>query len=176
MNGLHDISRLVDRFFDGDTTPAEEREIYAFFASHRDLGDLEQYRSMFGWYASLPQDGRGRRSSRRRNVWWVAAGIAATMALAVGIGFSLLSPRMGVDRELYSQYQGSYVVCNGKRITDLSVIYPSIVRAEATADSINDVIAGYDCDIEMRIVDEALSAISDTAVAAQVRYEILGDI
>ena len=43
------ISLLIDRFFAGETSPAEEREIYAYFASVDDAGELERYRPMFGW-------------------------------------------------------------------------------------------------------------------------------
>ena len=45
-----EIKKLIERFLDGDTTPAEERRIYAFFARHRYAGDLERYRPMFEWY------------------------------------------------------------------------------------------------------------------------------
>ena len=35
-----EIKKLIERFLDGDTTPAEERRIYAFFARHRYAGGL----------------------------------------------------------------------------------------------------------------------------------------
>ena len=173
MKNKEQISKLVERFLDGATTPAEEREIYAYFARHRDLGELETYRAMFRWYASLPQTA-ARRPRVRRRVWWSAAGVAAATAVAVWAGLSFGTPRTAVDSELYARYRGSYVVQDGKRITDLSVIYPCIMRAEATADSLNAVMAEADSDYEEAIIDEAIRGISDQELAARVRAELLG--
>ncbi|MCM1068233.1 MAG: hypothetical protein NC418_11740 [Muribaculaceae bacterium] len=173
MNEREHISTLVERFLDGSSTQAEEQAIYAYFATHSDVGELECYRAMFGWYASLPQPAAPRRRVRRR-VWWSAAGVAAATAVAVWAGLSFGTPRTAVDSELYARYRGSYVVQDGKRITDLSVIYPCIMRAEATADSLNAVMAEADSDFEEAIIDEAIRGISDHELAARVRAELLG--
>ena len=47
------IAELLTRFFDGETTCAEERALEKYFTSDTPLPpELEPYREMFGWYAS----------------------------------------------------------------------------------------------------------------------------
>lgn len=47
------ITRWVERFLDGDTTCAEENELYRYFSRRNLPAEVEQYREMFAWYSSL---------------------------------------------------------------------------------------------------------------------------
>lgn len=50
------IRTLCNRFFDGDTTLAEEQELYAFFSKTAALpADLQELRPLFTDMAALPQ-------------------------------------------------------------------------------------------------------------------------
>lgn len=164
-----EIKKLIERFLDGDTTPAEERRIYAFFARHRYAGDLERYRPMFEWYGSLA----AKNTRRRRPVWFAAAGIAAAVVLAVALSFSFFRPSPGVDDGIYASYEGSYVIENGVRITDVGLLYEQLVQAESLADS----ICSYDPEElimqeEEAAVDDALNAILEGVDEEELRNEI----
>ena len=55
MNEINDtnISLWVEKFLDGETSCAEERELYRYFAQKRLPAEAEPYREMFKWYSSL---------------------------------------------------------------------------------------------------------------------------
>ncbi|MDE6437343.1 MAG: hypothetical protein K2K69_07540, partial [Muribaculaceae bacterium] len=70
----------------------------------------------------------------------------------------------------------SYIVRNGVRTTDLAVIYATVAAAEHMADSLNrsaDRVLMADLDYDRQAIDEALSAISDPVLAAQLRHDLL---
>ena len=135
---------LLERFLDGDTTIAEEKNLYAYF-SRADLPEEAlKYREMFRWYASLPalkslsaeapttaEPSTKRQSVRQR---WIA--VAASAAILVGVLASLLhighhSPV--VSEPLLSSTSG-YIIRNGVRITDPSVVLPAIENMERMLD------------------------------------------
>lgn len=141
------IRELLDRFFDGDTTCAQERELEQFFASAPELpADLEQYREMFGWYAAgMPEEEeRGavtaaEKPSTRLLNWrpWLAWGAAAVVAaVIITVGWNRRSN--ADDSELI--YADSYVIRNGIVITGADEVNPEIEAAR----------------IEMALLDKAL--------------------
>lgn len=171
-----EISALVALFLDGATTPAQEKVIYSYFASHADAGELERYRPMFEWYASLPCAEPERKPSRSRRMSARLAAAAAVVAAVVATAFVWFTPaERGHDESLYAVYQGSYMVRDGKRITDISAIYSQIVSAEATADSLWMLTDPEYGEIDEAIIDNALRGISDPETAQRLRNEMLGN-
>ena len=69
---------LVQRFFDGETSLAEEQELYRLFREGNVPDDLLKYRELFAGFdqVRLPQQ-----KPVRRN-WWRMAGIAASIAIS----------------------------------------------------------------------------------------------
>ncbi len=136
------IRALVDSFLDGGTTIGEERMLYDYFSSDRVDPSLAEYRDMFVWYASLatmdspevadaepaPVAGPFRILPLRR--WqWVA--VAASLALLFTAGY-FMRPTIGTGVEdMSADYANSYMISNGERTTDLSVIIPEAERLEA---------------------------------------------
>lgn len=166
---------LIEAFLNGDTTPEQERVLYRYFTSGNVSPEFEQYRPMFGWYASLPQSGNVAltATSRLRRLRRVAAAI--TVLCVVGVFAAIGYRNSGAtDDELYAQYRGSYVYSGGKKITNIESIYPSIAAAEAYVDSIDRLAEPAIPDFDEIIVDEALVDIADPDVAAEVRNNILG--
>lgn len=48
MNEYNDIREILNRWYDGNTTPAEQQRLVDFFATDRELpADLEMEREMF---------------------------------------------------------------------------------------------------------------------------------
>ena len=84
----HKIEALLDKYFEGETTLAQERELQQYFTSPDVAQHLEQYRSMFGFFAkekeqrfdgTLPVEPR-----KRKVVAWLS--VAASVAVLLGIG------------------------------------------------------------------------------------------
>lgn len=137
---------LIQRFLDGDTSIAEEKSLYAYF-SRADLPEeAMKYREMFQWYASLPALGKASaetplpaeasakgQSMRPR---WIAVAASAAI-LVVGLLATLLhhSPQShGVSESLLSHTSG-YIIRDGVRITDPSVVLPAIEIMEREFDT-----------------------------------------
>ena len=114
------VSGYISRFLAGETSLAEERALYGYFRREKIPAELECYREMFVWYDSLrpaPRTAEPIRFPRLRRWQWT--GVAATIALLLGLGFVF---RM--------QTEASYIIRDGKKITDLRVVVPEIRRNE----------------------------------------------
>ena len=74
------IRTLTERFFEGETSLAEEQELYRLFREVDVPEDLQPYKEMFAGFEdiSLPQQ----KPSRRR--WGKVIGIAASVAVLRG--------------------------------------------------------------------------------------------
>lgn len=112
MNEYNDIREILNRWYDGNTTPAEQQRLAYFFATDRELpADLEMEREMFRAmteagedYAEMPvevsehitaaleAEMSGERSLRRKGSGWrsramTACAAAACMAVVLTIPF-----------------------------------------------------------------------------------------
>lgn len=147
-----EIRRLIARFLAGATTNAEERTLCDYFAGHDVAPGLAHYRPMFGWYAGgcreeqLPGSGlqsrqqapavqtpagcsrsvRRRRAAVRPLAW--ALGLAASLLLLIGagLGYGHYQARL----QEYAAYEGSYIIRDGKKLTDIREILPELKVAE----------------------------------------------
>lgn len=100
MNNLLRIRTLTDRFFDGDTTPEEEQELYDFYLQDNIPEDLRPNQELFRDLAALTtlapsaRVGAGpvparesvpvRSLAPQRKRWWIAAAAVAGMLIAGG--------------------------------------------------------------------------------------------
>ncbi len=162
MTTLDDIRLLAERFFDGDTTVEEERTLYAFYSSHAALpADMEQYRPLitdlggmdfgetdlggmdFGETDLGSMDFRDMdfgdekpahpAQGIRHKLLVTLSGIAASLLVCITV-YSLLQNHH--ERQQFAAtYEGSYVIQDGKRIDDLSLIKTDIEHAISQAES-----------------------------------------
>ncbi|MBN8641683.1 MAG: hypothetical protein J0L86_07740 [Flavobacteriales bacterium] len=81
------IEQLIDKYFEGQTSIAEERELKAYFSSSDVAQHLEQYRDVFGYFTqakehqftkSVPLQPR-----KQFNVLWLS--IAASIVIVFGV-------------------------------------------------------------------------------------------
>ncbi len=124
------VSGYISRFLAGETSLAEERALYGYFRREKIPAELECYREMFAWYDSLspaPRTAEPIRFPRLRRWQWT--GVAATIALLLGLGFVFRMQTEALPEE-YMAYEGSYIIRDGKKITDLRVVVPEIRRNE----------------------------------------------
>lgn len=84
----HKIETLLDKYFDGETTLAQERELHDYFSSQDVAQHLEQYRSMFGYFVKEREqrfDGTlPLQPGKRKVVAWLS--VAASVVVLLGVG------------------------------------------------------------------------------------------
>lgn len=130
---IRDIEKLVIRFFDGETTLAEERRLYRLFSRKGLPRELEKYRPVFAAFGSM-QAGEGHRARLVPVFWRAACGVAAALLL---LGVSAYIDYRE-DKALARLYEGSYVIENGVRTDDLSRIQDDIRQALADAERVEE--------------------------------------
>lgn len=151
------IRRLIDRFMLGETTLLEERQLYAYFKRTDIPAELEAFRPMFNWYDSLMAN-TDESSDETKTVSskftirskfikllgeinsWQWAGIAAMVALILTVGVISYKSSTTIPEE-YLAYKGSYIIRDGKKITDLRIVVPEIIQKRQFVDENLNVIA-----------------------------------
>lgn len=133
------IEEYIRRFMDGETTNEEEKAIYRYFRTQQVPAHLKSYQAMFVWYEEgMPQERLDIESPsaapfvHKKASWWKripleirSMGIAAMLALVVGLG--VLAPFEDNQGDEWACYEGSYVVINGKRNSNIDEIMPQIL-------------------------------------------------
>lgn len=131
------VQDYLNRFFDGTTSNAEEQALYAYFRRNRLPADIAPYQQLFAYFengldTTQPTKQLHRPIHQRR--WVVTAmGIAALFILTYSIIWGI---KLHQHHRLYAQYEGSFRIENGKKITDIKQLLPYIKQAEQTADSL----------------------------------------
>lgn len=81
------IEILLEKYFEGETSIAEENELKDYFSSPNVAQHLEQYQSLFGYF-SVAKDQKFAHEvplhSKKRKVAWLS--IAASVVVLLGIG------------------------------------------------------------------------------------------
>ena len=152
MDKLHYIESLVDKFLEGRTTNAEERELYEWFATTDVPDEWSDLKAMFAWYANgMPEKQAVSTQPKPRltldRKWWIAT--AAAVAACAAIVIVLLPDTKSEPvMHTYNIYEGSYIVEAGVRYDDIEVIEEDIedlfARAEAIELEANELIAWAD--------------------------------
>ncbi len=142
--------RLTALFMDGGTTLAQERLLYRYYSSADVAPDLMEYRDMLLMLGeAAPEEIVPAKKVRRIPAW---LGVAASLAVILTLAIAFVVPTHDSAESTYfaEVYGGSYVVRNGKRITDPAEIERQVKMAEQFA-------------IEQdRLIDTYLSAYDDT--------------
>lgn len=85
---LHKIEQLLEKYFDGQTSIAEEKELRTYFSSDHVAPPLEQYKPMFGYFTVAKEQQFEQdvplRSKKRKVVAWLS--VAASVVVLVGVG------------------------------------------------------------------------------------------
>lgn len=86
---LDNIEKLIEKYFEGATTLAEEKELKAYFSSDNVAPSLEQYKSLFGYTAQAKQEKFSGvlplKVQKRNTVLWLS--VAASVVVLLGVGF-----------------------------------------------------------------------------------------
>lgn len=159
---IKDIERLIEKFFDGDTTLKEEERLYRFFA-RRDVPEhLAGYRDMFAGFDSMMVK-QPRRVMLRPVIMRVAAAAAVVLIVVSAV---LAYADYREDRYLARLYGGSYVIENGQRIDDLSEIKGDIEDALDNAERIEQHISSSS--VAESAEQDVLNSIDDPAERSRI--------
>lgn len=126
------IEDLLERFFNGETSNEEEQQLYAYFSQHDIPEHLMRYKPVFGYFeneleeelkAVEPTQSTEYTEKKKAKRRWmnVAVGIAASLLVML-----MLYPLFLDKKDMFNPYEGSYIVRNGVRISDISVIKPEL--------------------------------------------------
>lgn len=124
------IYELIDKFLNGDTNANEERILYDYFQGKNVAKELRKYQSMFQWYANgMPEEELIKRSKSHsivKRIRFATIGIAASLLVLIGVGVW----KHQKMQEEYAIYEGSYIVRDGKKLTNIKEILPELKAVE----------------------------------------------
>jgi len=88
---LYKIEELLEKYFQGETSIAEEKELTNYFSSSNVAQHLEQYQPLFGYFSLAKEQINPRElpklSTKKevtsKSVWW---SLAASVVILLGIG------------------------------------------------------------------------------------------
>jgi len=107
---------LLDKYFEGETSCSEEKQLRLFFTTTVQLpDDLFDYRPLFVY---LDEESRTAvphtvvRSNRHRILYYALSGVAASLLLLLGIS----------TFNRYSRGESNSAFINGEQITDIKVV------------------------------------------------------
>lgn len=115
---------FVERFLDGLTTNDEEKALFRWFAKDNIPSEAEKYRDMFRWYSDISHHTRQENTSRINPFVRKSLSIAAAIAFAFTVVSSIWQ-NISIQRE-YLCYEGSYVIRDGRKITDPRLVMKEI--------------------------------------------------
>ena len=104
---LDKIETLLEKYFQGETSIAEENELKNYFSSSDVAQHLEQYQPIFGYFSQaklhrftpeIPLQ------SKKRNVAWIS--IAASVVVLLGIGtFTYFNDNKNITNQDLGTYE-----------------------------------------------------------------------
>jgi hypothetical protein len=119
------INILLERFFEGQTSIKEEQELYRFFMRDEIPAALARYKPLIKYFESgLADEVQPETRTPKKKQWIVWSGIAASILLMLCLSFYFFTAKQSPD-----PLEGSYIIRNGVRITDLNLIRPELETA-----------------------------------------------
>lgn len=86
---LDRIEKLIEKYFEGETSIAEEKELKNYFSSQNVAQHLEQYKPVFGYFSQAKQEQftaaiplKSKRKQKR--LAWLS--VAASVVVMLGVG------------------------------------------------------------------------------------------
>ncbi|GAA0728214.1 hypothetical protein GCM10009430_37150 [Aquimarina litoralis] len=86
---LSNIEKLLEKYFEGETTLSEEKELKVYFTGESVPSHLERYKDLFQFFSNESQVTASSEVSLKTNTskvpWYTWIGVAASIALIVGL-------------------------------------------------------------------------------------------
>jgi hypothetical protein len=106
---LDKIEYILEKYFQGETSIAEENQLKEYFSSPNVAQHLEQYKPMFGYFSQVKEQKSTQEiplQTKKRNVAWLS--IAASVVVLLGIGTYLFVGKKTVDPVVAQSELGTY--------------------------------------------------------------------
>jgi hypothetical protein len=87
---LNRIEDILEKYFQGETTIAEENQLKEYFSSSNVAQHLEQYKQMFGYFSQVKQQKSTHEiplQTKKRNVAWLSIAASVVVLLSIGTYF-----------------------------------------------------------------------------------------
>ncbi|MCV2484221.1 hypothetical protein OD917_04745 [Flavobacterium sp. SH_e] len=87
---LNKIEDILEKYFQGETSIAEESQLKEYFSSSNVAQHLEQYKPMFGYFSQAKEQKSTYEiplQSKKRNVAWLSIAASAVVLLGIGTYF-----------------------------------------------------------------------------------------
>ncbi len=87
---LNKIEDILEKYFQGETSIAEENQLKTYFSSSNVAQHLEQYKPMFGYFSQAKEQKSTQEiplQSKKRNVAWLSIAASAVVLLGIGTYF-----------------------------------------------------------------------------------------
>lgn len=106
---LDRIENLLEKYFEGETSIAEEKELKVYFSSGDVAQHLEQYKAMFGYFSDAKEQNFGQKvplKTTKGNVAWLS--IAASVVLLGMFTFYNYNMNQNQDLGTYDDPQKAF--------------------------------------------------------------------
>lgn len=113
------MEELLNKYFEGETSCEEERELRRFFTQGPVPEHLQAYRPMFAFFEEESKRPKGSLPLRRR-LLYALSGVAAGVLIALAIA--------GISRHIGGSPE-NYVIIDGKCYTDARLIHEQAMNA-----------------------------------------------
>ena len=128
---------------------------------------------MFGWYAGLVPTSKSSGDNSRRRTRFIAVAASISALFLIGVGLIAGLPKNSESLSPDGIYAGSYIIRNGKKITDIKQILPELRQADRYIDS---TLSAFNrpniVDPEKSIISDALRNIDDPEIKAMLLADI----
>ena len=84
------IEDILEKYFQGETSIAEENQLKEYFSSPNVAQHLEQYKPMFGYFSQVKEQKSTQEiplKTNKRNVAWLSIAASAVVLLGIGTYF-----------------------------------------------------------------------------------------
>ncbi|MHA7059745.1 hypothetical protein ACWGOQ_0021135 [Aquimarina sp. M1] len=97
---LANIEKLLEKYFEGETTLSEEKELKVYFTGESVPSHLERYKDLFQFFSEESQVTASSEVILSTNTvpWYAWIGVAASIALIVGLFMTNLLPGADPDK------------------------------------------------------------------------------
>ena len=91
------IEKLLDKYFEGETTISEEKELKVYFTGETVPSHLEKYKDLFGYFSNQSEVVATRETTLPKQTTMIRylypfIGVAASIAVVIGIFMSIPDP------------------------------------------------------------------------------------
>lgn len=103
---LDKMDILIEKYFQGETSIAEEKELRSYFSSQDVAPHLEQYKAMFGYFTEAKKQEFAQeipQHTKKRKVQWLS--VAASVVVLLGmVTFYVMNTNQTVTQEELGTY------------------------------------------------------------------------